>query len=129
MNCREWKHIEEVLGDGDLSAEMEEHLAVCGQCSRKLAAYRQFLLLYDREASLPQRGLVRVPSVRRSARLLAAAAVLSMVALTGILILPPRLEERDLRREHARELAESVLEGGLFEYADTFEAGWESVWF
>lgn len=133
MECRRWREIDACLNqDRELSRNLRRHLESCRRCSRRLAAYREFVGDLRRELAEPltMRPGTAAPSRRRMGpSLLAAAGVFSLGLAAGILLLPGLLQTRELKQDYARELAAEAIEGGLFKYALQAEPGYESGWF
>ncbi|WP_321992596.1 hypothetical protein [Marispirochaeta aestuarii] len=132
MKCREWKKIQNELDSGnEFSVWVRDHLAVCSFCSENLKLYRRIIAGYGREVSSPvsDRNPVCSAASRRKPALLTAAAVFMFMLVAGGLLALPRIQDAALRRAYFRELAESVMDGGIFEYAASGNSGFESSWF
>lgn len=133
MECRRWREIDDCLDkDRELPQDLRHHLETCRRCSRRLAAYREFVGDLRRELAEPltmMSGAAVVSPRRMGPSLLAAAGVFSLSIAAGLLLLPGLLQNRELKMDYARELAGEVIEGELFEYALQAEPGYESGWF
>ena len=132
MKCREWKKIQNELDSGnEFSVGVRDHLEVCSFCSENLKLYRRIIAAYGREVSSPvsERNPVCAAASRRKPALLSAAAVFMFMLAVGGFFALPRIQDSALRRAYFRELAESVIDGGLFEHVDSSDPGFESSWF
>ncbi|WP_319560196.1 hypothetical protein [Marispirochaeta sp.] len=132
MKCVEWKKIQDELDAGQgFSAAVQDHLTGCPRCSRNLEVYRRLIKSYEKEAASPSfdRNPVYAIASRRKPALLSVAAVFVFMIVAGGLLAVPHFQDKALRQEYSREISESLIDGGLFEYAQANDPGYESSWF
>lgn len=134
MKCRQWKRIQNELDiHSGFSPRMQAHLDTCPDCRRRLNDYTRFIRLFRNEAEDPKlvntvSSLRRKPSTR--ARLIAAAALISVCAVVPVAVLSVRSHTAAaLRREYAEDISREIMKGGLFSEVSEHIPVYEGTWF